>query len=811
MKLFTKSIDEQLFKQYPMGADLANQKVVAKIFNPYGRGTWYIINSDPSDPDYVWAIVDLFEVEVGSVSRMDLETIKVPPFRLGLERDTSFEPKNAQEVYRGLLAGKQYAEGGETEGGENKEMLENQTKSIQHHAKELEEVLSKTKGVEPWVITKAQRAATDLADITHYLEGESSEKMASGGSIPNNYVSKTPKEIWNEWDKSQKRHFLEDHADDIKNAGYSPKGSWKSIAENQSWEQLNDAVKEKLTEHISEGQYAKGGVTYVGDYKTDDKPYYFRRYNNAIGAFGWVYEKKYNEGILYSLSDFDKEYYSHVKLKNGEHLFRYRTDIMIKGYQYLIKINLDKSLLYFMSDTNSEDDKNPVFDTRGIKAEYITVQRDTYARGGKLDVGRYYKTKDGRQVRYLGDSTDPELGTFMNKADGVFKVRYDEIEGQDSLFAEGGEIKWQDVYRGDSALVVSENKLGLVVKPYGRKFHLRFPDGTEKTYDASELKFIKDEDEYAKGGRLMGKGDAVIYDDETHFITEKNGVVGLVNMKQGAWGSNIPFIPLSKIDVSKEVTDMYGEKVKIPNNFESDAMASGGMMAKGGEISVKVGDKVKSKSGIEGEVYESTGTFFKLKDKYGNKGQKFYSTRDFKHSEIKSMASGGMMEKGAEVDGIDMNEIESSAKYYTDESKWSTPPTISKFEDEIREKEELKKKLDNKEISPSKIIGSGFKSQYARKLAYKWLNERILIAKRAIEILKEKESKMAKGGKVKFADKVESVKKSLLERKKVPKVVQKDYGKTFSPAEAEDSAKRIVGAQTARERLIARMKSKKKK
>jgi len=715
MKLFTKSIDEQLFKQYPMGADLANQKVVAKIFNPYGRGTWYIINSDPSDPDYVWAIVDLFEVEVGSVSRMDLETIKVPPFRLGLERDTSFEPKNAQEVYRGLLAGKQYAEGGETEGGENKEMLENQTKSIQHHAKELEEVLSKTKGVEPWVITKAQRAATDLADITHYLEGESSEKMASGGSIPNNYVSKTPKEIWNEWDKSQKRHFLEDHADDIKNAGYSPKGSWKSIAENQSWEQLNDAVKEKLTEHISEGQYAKGGVTYVGDYKTDDKPYYFRRYNNAIGAFGWVYEKKYNEGILYSLSDFDKEYYSHVKLKNGEHLF------------------------------------------------------------------------------------------------GVFKVRYDEIEGQDSLFAEGGEIKWQDVYRGDSALVVSENKLGLVVKPYGRKFHLRFPDGTEKTYDASELKFIKDEDEYAKGGRLMGKGDAVIYDDETHFITEKNGVVGLVNMKQGAWGSNIPFIPLSKIDVSKEVTDMYGEKVKIPNNFESDAMASGGMMAKGGEISVKVGDKVKSKSGIEGEVYESTGTFFKLKDKYGNKGQKFYSTRDFKHSEIKSMASGGMMEKGAEVDGIDMNEIESSAKYYTDEIKWSTPPTISKFEDEIREKEELKKKLDNKEISPSKIIGSGFKSQYARKLAYKWLNERILIAKRAIEILKEKESKMAKGGKVKFADKVESVKKSLLERKKVPKVVQKDYGKTFSPAEAEDSAKRIVGAQTARERLMARMKSKKKK
>jgi hypothetical protein len=45
----------------------------------------------------------------------------------------------------------------------------------------------------------------------------------------------------------------------------------------------------------------------------------------------------------------------------------------------------------------------------------------------------------------------------------------------------------------------------------------------------------------------------------------------------------------------------------------------------------------------------------------------------------------------------------------------------------------------------------------------------------------------------------------------VPKAVQKDYGKTFTPAEAEDSAKRIVGAMTAKERLMMRIKSKKKK
>jgi hypothetical protein len=74
-----------------------------------------------------------------------------------------------------------------------------------------------------------------------------------------------------------------------------------------------------------------------------------------------------------------------------------------------------------------------------------------------------------------------------------------------------------------------------------------------------------------------------------------------------------------------------------------------------------------------------------------------------------------------------------------------------------------------------------------------------------------KKEKMAEGGEVKFKDKVASIKAKLLKSKKVPKAVQKDYGKTFTPAEAEDSAKRIVGAMTAKERLQMRMKSKKKK
>jgi hypothetical protein len=184
MKLFTKEIDKKLFEQYPKGSDLENQMVVAKIFNPYGKGIWYLLNSDPNDSDYIWAIVDLFEVETGSISRNELETIKVPPFRLGLERDLSFTPINAAELYRGLTSGKYYAKGGETE-NENSQMLLSQIKAVKHHADEISNLVTVDSNIEAWVVGKIERASTDLSDITHYLDGKSSymqnDELEHGG------------------------------------------------------------------------------------------------------------------------------------------------------------------------------------------------------------------------------------------------------------------------------------------------------------------------------------------------------------------------------------------------------------------------------------------------------------------------------------------------------------------------------------------------------------------------------------------------------------------------------------------------------
>ena len=370
----------------------------------------------------------------------------------------------------------------------------------------------------------------------------------------------------------------------------------------------------------------------------------------------------------------------------------------------------------------------------------------------------------------------------------------------------------------------------------------------------------------------------------------------------------------------------------------------GGYMADGGEVDKELIDSSAKTIYDRKGMMSLRNTFLqvaKADEDAGDKETAEYRRKvvaEYQAKQPRYMADGG------KVSDIDMAEVESSARFYTDESRWSTKPTIGKFEAEIKEFEELKKKLDNKETTPSKIIGSGYKPSLARPLAYRWLKEQTLIAKRAIEMLKEKEkmakggiyssdslyilkvskdgkevgeerfraknerearemgedyeekykskfggdlsfsvkeaeSKMAKGGefgfkpygktkgkfkitymadgkkqsetwetkemainnakryaspkmngeytnikvfdengksveymamggKVKFADKVKSVQESLLKRKKVAPQVQKDYGKTYSKAEAKESAQRIVGSRMAQ--LKEKMAKKKK-
>ena len=77
----------------------------------------------------------------------------------------------------------EFADGGDI-AESNLQMLRSNAKAIKHHAEELEGELNDDTEVEAWVVAKGERAATDLSDITHYLDGK---EFSLGGMTAGRY------------------------------------------------------------------------------------------------------------------------------------------------------------------------------------------------------------------------------------------------------------------------------------------------------------------------------------------------------------------------------------------------------------------------------------------------------------------------------------------------------------------------------------------------------------------------------------------------------------------------------------------------
>ena len=132
----------------------------------------------------------------------------------------------------------------------------------------------------------------------------------------------------------------------------------------------------------SEGEsYALGGVvTFVSEADRYNKEW-GRKGNRGdmrcIGSFdikGWA-----DSGFLYMLGDFDKAYYAHIPLKDNEMLFRYESyATKVASIMPIVKINIEKGLIYFIKDLYADDDKNLVFETVGVKARYMSLHVSVY-------------------------------------------------------------------------------------------------------------------------------------------------------------------------------------------------------------------------------------------------------------------------------------------------------------------------------------------------------------------------------------------------------------------------------------------------
>lgn len=101
MKLLTNEIKKQLPKIYATESiPLKDKKIICKFFNPCGIGTWYVVEGQQEEDDFIfWGLADLHEQEFGYISLNELESIRLP-FGLKVERDINFENKLIKDVWR---------------------------------------------------------------------------------------------------------------------------------------------------------------------------------------------------------------------------------------------------------------------------------------------------------------------------------------------------------------------------------------------------------------------------------------------------------------------------------------------------------------------------------------------------------------------------------------------------------------------------------------------------------------------------------------------------------------------------------------
>ena len=92
MKLFTKSIEQRLIKNFEVNKNkekIVDHKVVVKLFNPTGLGTWYLTEMDP-ETNVAFGLAHITVKELGYINVAELKEFK-GRMGLGIERDRMFE------------------------------------------------------------------------------------------------------------------------------------------------------------------------------------------------------------------------------------------------------------------------------------------------------------------------------------------------------------------------------------------------------------------------------------------------------------------------------------------------------------------------------------------------------------------------------------------------------------------------------------------------------------------------------------------------------------------------------------------------
>jgi hypothetical protein len=252
-----------------------------------------------------WEYNDVDKQSIKYYTTMDLKDMDFKPSEFRILTSRYLKAKGIDPFDVKNWWNPSYDLGGSVEEG-NLLMLKNKAREFEHHAEELQEVVEKNPRVDAWVVAKAERASSDLSDITHYLEGQVemddepavAGQMAKGGEL--SLANKIRLREINEQIKEEQKTIDEFDEDDVQRE-YDRFGNPSPLSFNQQVVIAAENNLEKLQEErkilLESKNMPKGLQVTLGDYEFDEHgwAYSYGKFKAKNRSFGFMVSVDPNE------------------------------------------------------------------------------------------------------------------------------------------------------------------------------------------------------------------------------------------------------------------------------------------------------------------------------------------------------------------------------------------------------------------------------------------------------------------------------------------------------------------------------------
>jgi hypothetical protein len=390
------------------------------------------------------------------------------------------------------------------------EMLKFNIVEVRHHADEIMEALKSGAEVEAWVLSRSDRAKTDMSDIAHYLDSSlKANTMADGGYMANERQTK-----YAIFDENTDRIYIRNTDKDFIEKKYK---ELKEVYPNDKLKiiQFDEAPDIKMKRVMASGGYMADGGKLYGEFKI--KVEKWTSLYNKDANYVEVKVDKMGDGVplkyvLQALVDFKDKAYLNKAFQDDAVV------VYVKEYGRYHRLSSISKDTY---DKYVDSIKNPK--SEGDKMEFGGYM----AKGGKLDIKKFREQYDENEddnahsenvvllAEYFGTKQDvKDAKNILAKHEAIGSMPSDLMKKRDALHD-----KLWDVYKEKMSMGGEMAKRGRLLSAINRDRAYKSNEEWEKDYKRKgSPKSPKYKTSYAKGGQAPVKKYPMLSNMKTDLI-----------------------------------------------------------------------------------------------------------------------------------------------------------------------------------------------------------------------------------------------------------------------------------------------------